>query len=239
MSTIKQRRTNMMKVLIDTFNILDPSGTNSANYKKQLEVLSDEEFDKWATSFFEDKKAQLYWEIEEFERDMDIRNIEKAANYIGIPLFEYVALPYINKDDNTITVTPQKVPVGYIHQKRMQQMLAKKNNGSTNIQQRNPKTGQVTSEDKNARNTDVETYSMVAIGANQALAEFMGPRADDAVAKNEMLSDISKNGYVSYNDLTNNPENKTSLNTLDVYFTLMGFKTNLIFGGNMLIEPRK
>jgi hypothetical protein len=53
-----------------------------------------------------------------------------------------------------------------------------------------------------------------------------------------MYSRIGKDGYVTLKDLTMEPENKVSLTTLDCYFLMMGFKTNLIHGGNILISAR-
>ena len=69
------------------------------------------------------------------------------------------------------------------------------------------------------------------IGADKALAEFMGPRADDRVMELEMLDQINKNGYTELDTLTNHLENKTTLVTLDVYLLGMGIKSDLITNG--------
>lgn len=236
--TISAKRQKFMKLLTSTLMALDPSGRNAETYKQKYSKMTDEEFDTEIRKFFADDNAQFYLEMVEYENDLKYENIQQAAQLLGVPLYETVFLPHINHDKNNIVVTPQKVPVGYIHEKRMMQTLEKKNSGSTSISKRSPLTGQAVGDDKNARNSDVESYSMLAIGAENALKEYMGPRADDMVAKNEMLSDIANNGYVSLQDLTNNPENKTSLNTLDIYFLMQGFKTNLITGSDVLPIPK-
>jgi len=210
-------------------DILDPTGDNSKMYEEKFNKMNDKEFDSWANNFFNNPKANLYFEIVEFERELSLENEEKCAEYMKVPLFERVAIPHLTGDPNNVIVTPEPVPVGYIHEKRMQQTLLKKNSGSIDIHKRNPKTGQVINEDKNARNSDVETYSLIALGANQALREFMGPRADDMKAKNQMYNNISRDGYVELDDLENNPENKVALNTLDVYFLMQGISTNLVY----------
>ena len=110
----------------------------------------------------------------------------------------------------------------------MPQTLMKKSAASIKIDKRNPKTGQVVGEDKNARNSDSEVYSLATLGAMKALSEFMGPRADDMKSKNEMYAEIAKNGYTSLEDLTDSPENKTALNTFDVYFLMQGLRTNMV-----------
>lgn len=237
-SDIATKRKKFMEVLINTMDRLDPTGTNSQTYKDQLDKMSDKEFDKWAREFFKDEKSNFYLEVVEYERDITYEKIEEAAKYLKMPLYETVYIPYINRDPDNVVVTPQPVPVGYIHEKRLQQTVHKKNAGSTNIKIRNPKSGQVINEDKNARNTDVETYAMISIGANKALAEFLGPRADDTLARNEMYAKIAEDGFVSLEDLTSKPENKTSLITLETYFLMQGFKTNLVTKGDLIISPK-
>lgn len=209
-------------------DLLDPSGENSKIYHEKYDGLTDKEFDVEMQKFFNDDKANLYLEIVEFDRDLKIENIKKCADYMKVPLFERVALPHLSGSTENCVVTPEPVAVGYVHEKRMQQTLLKKNSGSIDIRQRNPKTGQVINEDKNARNTDVETFSLVATGAENALREFMGPRADDMKSKNQMYNEISKKGYVSLDELDNDPHNKVSLNTLDAYFHIQGLSVNLV-----------
>lgn len=239
MRTIAEKRKDYLKDLETFLDFLDPSGENSDLYHKFFSVMTDEQFDQYMIKFFNDPKANLYLEIVEFERDLKIENLEKCAKKFGIPLFEKVAVPYITGDADNAPVTPEPVAVGYIHIKRMQQTLLKKNSGSIDIRKRDPRTGQVTNEDKNARNSDVESYSLVAIGAEAALREFMGPRADDQRAKNEMYNSISKNGYVTLASLSNDPENKVALNSIDVYFRMGGINTNLVVPLDLIPEPRK
>lgn len=226
---VATKRKKIMTMICKTMDILDPSGANSERVKKQYAHLSDKEFDKVIRKFFNDPKKNFYLEFIDFSREISMDNIEKAAEYLKVPLMEHVAIPYLNNgDEDNIVVTPEPVPVGWIHEKRMQQTLLKKNSGSTSIKKRNPSTGQVINEDKNARNSDVETYSMIAIGAINGLKEMQGPRADDTLMKDQMYSAINRNGYVKLEDLDSLPENKVALNTLDAYFMMMGFTTNLV-----------
>jgi len=89
-------------------------------------------------------------------------------------------------------------------------------------------TGQVTGDDKNVRESDNENYALVSLNVEEGMKEFMGPRADNQVAKAEMYNSIARKGYVSYKDLTNNVDDKTTLNTLDVYLIGCGIKSDLI-----------
>lgn len=57
-------------------------------------------------------------------------------------------------------------------------------------------------------------------------------------AKNEFYNNISKNGFASLEDLTNDPANKVALNTLDVYFTMQGLRTNLVSPMEIIPGPK-
>ena len=131
--------------------------TTLTTVMNKLDPMSDTEFDKWAKDFFADDKKNLYLEIVEYERDLTLEAIENAAKYLKVPLYERVVLPYLNGDPTLCTTTPTPVPVGYIHIKRMPQTVHHKNSGSTSIRHRSSKTGQVSGEGRNGRNTDVET----------------------------------------------------------------------------------
>lgn len=240
MKSVADRRKKVVDYIVKVMNLLDPTGDNGKYYQEKFDKMTDTQFDKYIREFLQDEKSQFYLAIVEYERDLTIENIEKCAEFMKVPLLEYVALPYLTNDPDNVIVTPYPVPVGYIHEKRMPQTLLKKSAGSTKIEKRSPLTGQVTSEDKNARNSDLETYSLVAVDAVNALTEFMGPRADNMEAKNTMYNDIAKNGYVSLKDLNlEDPYNKVALNTLDAYFNMMGISTNLISDLNKIPSPRE
>lgn len=238
--SIAERRKKVMDYLLTVMNLLDPTGQNAKIYEAQFEDMTDQEFDKYIRKFLNDEKQNFYLEIIEYERDLTMENIEKAAEFMKVPLMERVAYPYLTGDENNVIVSPYPVPVGYIHEKRLQQTLMKKSAGSTKIQKRSPLTGQVVNEDKNARNSDLESYSLAAMKANAALQEFMGPRADNELAKSEMYNDISRNGYVSLSDLNlYDPYRKTALNTFNTYYLMMGFSSNLCVPIDKIPGPRK
>lgn len=239
MASISERRKKFMEHLTNVLNMLDKTGENAKIYKEKFGKMSDTQFDAYVRKFFKDEKHHIYLEIIEYEREPSIEDIEKTAKYMKVPLTEVIALPYLTNDPNNIITSKYPVPVGYIHEKRLQQTLLKNSSGSTEITERSQLTGQVTGGDKNARNSDLETYALAAIGADNALKEFLGPRADNQKAKNEMYMDISKNGFVSLGDLDlRDPYNKTALNTFSTYYIMQGIQTNLITNINKIPGPR-
>ena len=51
-----------------------------------------------------------------------------------------------------------------------------------------------------------------------------------------MTKQILEKGYVSQEDIPNDPRNKTTLNLVDVYFLGAGIKSNLITDNLMLLS---
>jgi hypothetical protein len=124
--------------------------------------------------------------------------------------------------------------VGYINQRRVQQTLSVKNHLSVSIDKRNPKTGQVIDDDKNARISDMELYQLIFQNSPNSLAEFFGPRSDDLVMKNEMLYQIQRKGSVSLDELPSQSANKVSLNYLNFLLMAAGYETDLINDSGLL-----
>lgn len=229
----------MTSLIYRVFSALDPSGTNTKRFKTMFTDMSGIQFHNWMKGFFEDEDAYLTLEIVDCERTLRMEHIEAAAKVLKIPLYEYVYMPHITMDKKTVIRTPERVPVGYLHIKRPQQTVAKKNGISVSSDARSHLTNQVTGTDKNGRESDLENNMLVALGMTNTLKEVNGPRADDMVMKREMLSQIATQGYATYSSLTNDPGNKATLNTVDTFFLGMGLKTDLVTKGNMLKSTLK
>lgn len=232
-------RLEMEKLIYGTFDRLDPSGTNTEFYKSFFSKMSDKEFESFFKDFFADKDAYLTWSIEPYRNDMELENIEKAAEYLKVPLFEHVVFPYGCKDQDNPIVTPYPVPVGYIHEKRVQQTAIKKNKTSIEISMRDAKTNQVINQDKNGRESIDENYAMMTYGAKKGIKEFMSFRADDSAMKEAAYTKIRDDGYVSLDELPDKIENKASLNMLDTYLISMGIKTDLVTNGYLTVKSLK
>jgi len=227
-------RKNMEDLIYKFFTAFDKSGTNTKKYKGIFDGMEDTEFNKFFKEFFNNDKEYLILDIVDYEHTMKIEDIERAANVLKIPLFETVYLPHMTMDKDMVIGTQNPVPVGYIHIKRTQQTVMKKNGMSINSTSVSELTGQVTGGDKNGRETDLENILMVSVGLEDTLKELNGPRADDRVAKYEMMQQIATNGYVRYQDLTYDVKNKTTLNTVDTYLIGMGLRSDLVNSGLML-----
>lgn len=223
-----KNRKEIEKLIYDTFDALDPSGTNTQKYRSILEPMSDTEFEKFFKDFLKNKDEQFVLDIVEFEHDLSMDKCEKAAKVLGIPLMEYVYMPWLTMDKEHVVVSKEKCLVGYINVKRPQQMVHKKNGISISNNRISALTNQVVDHDKNARDSDIEASMLVALGADDILKELHGPRADDPVMKREMNQNIATKGYVSLEDLTSNPTNKVTLNTINTFLLSMGLKSDIV-----------
>lgn len=230
MSPVSERKQRVIDYCCSILEILEgKTHVNAEKYRKLWESMTDKEFTSMMTRIRDTPNKQIcYFEVVEFERDVDLEKIQSAADWMNVPLYELVAIPDLTGDPENVTVTPYPVPVGYAHYKRMPQTVLKKNSLNLNVSKKNPITGQITNQEKTARNTDVETYAFASLGAKYALREMHGPRGADSVMEGEMMQQIADSGTVNLESLTNDVRNKTALNSLNAHFMMQMLCTNLV-----------
>jgi hypothetical protein len=223
----KSKREKAESLIYRVLSILDKTKINVVKYKEFFGKMSDEEFDKYMNKFLADENENFYIEILPNKNEPKMEEIKKALDVLKVPADEYVYMRHEGHGDDPIR-TAYKVPVGYITIRRLQQILSKKNTYSLDISQRNMRNGQVTGDDKIARISDIESYSLVAIGAENALKEFLGPRADNAVAKTDMYKDIGMYGYTYLKDQGHDITENQTLNTMYVHLMGAGIGNDLL-----------
>lgn len=231
----KKRRKAIESKVLEVFNTLDKSGKNGEKQAAIFKGMTDAQFDSWYTGFMADPDAHFYIEVTPYDNEPTLKDIKAAAKVINVPLEEYVYYPHEAVDGKPVR-SAKKVPVGYLHLKRLQQVLSKKNAFGFDASTRNPITGQVTSDSKIARNSDAETYALTLMNADSTLRELNGPRADNAKARSEMYRQISVDGYARLRDLPNDTSQKQVLNLVDVYLLSAGLESDLITDGNVFLS---
>ena len=232
-------RKEIEKLVYDIFDALDPSGVNTAKYKKVFQSMDDTKFESFLKRFLEDDKDHFCFDLIEFQNEMDFNNVEKAAAILNIPLMEYLYLPHLTMDKNNIVCTREKCFVGYLNIKRTQQMVKKKNGLTMGSEQRSALTGQVINDDQNSRNSDTEGSLMVGLGMDNVIKELYGPRGDDLVMDRQMMKQIETRGYVTLGDMESDLTNKTSLNTINAYLYSMGLYNDLVTDSYILPKTSK
>lgn len=228
---IRKKYETQLYALMDD---LDPSGYNSELYKETFSKMSNKEFIQMCKNMISNDDQNFSFEIKQLEKPKDggisldkIKNIAKKYN---IKLVEYMFMPFRNpKGEPMCTYT--RVPIVYAPIRRFfQQMLQHKNSISNNNTKLNPITGQVTSEDKTASTTNIQTYALTITNRKNALKEYLGPRSDDSVAKQEMLTQIENTGRFRLEDTNIQTHNKRSIKTSEVFAKAAG--VIMEFAGN-------
>jgi hypothetical protein len=225
------KRKKIENLIYTTFDILDPSGTNTLKYKNLFKSMNDKQFDKYMNNMI-NTDENFYLEFKPFENEPTMAMIKKAAKFLQIPLDEYVYYKHAGNKDNPIR-TRTKVPVGYLHIKRLQQLLIKKNSYAISSTMRDPKLGTVTRDDKVASLSNMESFALNVLNADRSLEEFMGARSDNESKRIQMAKIIGEQGFVNLQDLKGTPNSSVAKNTLNVYYVGSGFMTNLIQQGYM------
>lgn len=225
-----KKRKAIEKDVYDFFKLADPTGRNTARYKKMFATMSDAKWVQFYESMFNDDTMNYILDIEDFKSEFSVELGEKLLKYLNVPAEEYVMMPHLTMDRLNPMVTKQRVIVGYNIEIRMPQTVRHKNSSSTEISQRSAITGQVTGDDKNGRTSDQENVALMVYGAEKIASEFNGFRADGIARKNEAYGDIARTGYCSVDKVEANHglEDRTSLNAINVFFMGMGIKTDLV-----------
>lgn len=237
-SSIRKKYENLALQFISD---IDRSNYNTNKLKEAFSKMNDAQFIKFVKRIVEQDDCNLSIEVDSYDNNpktkIDLNLIQDVSKKYNIPLEEYVISKFRNPNGKpTVTCTP--IPIIYVQVKRFfQQMLLHKNDISNSNGKINPITGQVTGEDKTASLTDVQTYALSVINQNNAIKEFLGPRADDKVSKQEMETQITQKGHVSLNDLTIKTHNKQSINTVEAYTKAACI--DVVFDGNDNDEMKK
>lgn len=223
----KKTREDIEVLICQTLDLLDPSKQNSDFYKEKFATMSDAQFDKFVR-----KKFPVVMNVNLFELEPVMKDIERAAKFLGVPLIEKIALPYLYTNKEGKPVWSKPCLVVYIHHKRVQQMITKKNKFSIDISGRDMKTGRLISDDKGAAMSDREFECLAVMGLDNTMREFAKPKADALEAKSYMYSSIAATGDVEDSDIVMKKTDGMAKNLMSVYLLGCHINSNLVNEGN-------
>lgn len=225
------KRKKIETLIDETMMLMDPTGINARKYRDMFQVMSDKDFKEWIEKFLSDEKSNFRLDIEEFgdgSRTLKFENVEKAADNLGVKLFEYVYIPHVSSNPNRPVRTKQPVLVGYLNIKRTQQIATKKTNLSLSDTNRDDMTGAVKGESKAGTTTGIENELLAGVGGDIILSEIAGARGDNLAEYDGMLSSIAEKGSVKLEDIKTGVYDKPTLLQADLYFMAMGLKTDIV-----------
>lgn len=220
---MNQQRLECERLIYKIMNILDPSERNTQFWIEEFSKISDEQFKKYITSHY-----PLYFQTGAFN-EPSIKQITDALNEINVPLLESIYMPYKYKDPKTgKPIKSKPCLVVYYHEKRMKQLLTKKNSASISANTRDMKTGLLTGVDKNGKESDREFESLAVSGLMKTAEELSRPRADSMDDKNLMNNIIKNLGQVTLDELPEDIDDSLSKNMLNAYFIGAQLYTNIV-----------
>lgn len=231
MADIKQKRSAIEKYLYGLLSVLDPSGVNLNKYKSLFIKMNDDQFSKWMDSFLADPKSNIRIDIEEFgdeKRKLKFENVEKAAEYAHVPLFEYVYVPHVSSNPKHPVRTREKVLVGNLNIKRPQQLVTKKTGYTLSDTDRDEMSGSAKGESRGGTTTGIENELLAGVGADKVISELLGVRGDNVVEYDNMMQSISETGSVKLEDIKTTRMDKPTILKTDLMFKCMGLKTDIV-----------
>lgn len=226
---MNERRKQIEALIDGTMQCLDPTGSNAKKYRNMFQRMNDKQFADWMNRMLNDDKANFRLDIEEFGKiQLKYENIEKAAKFLKLNLFEYVYVPHVSSDPNRPVRTRQPVLVGYLNIKRPQQLVTKKTGLALTDTNRDELTGTARGTSKGGTTTGIENELLVGVGADEIISELSGARGDNANEYDNMIAEISETGSCKLADIKTTSYDKPTLLKSDIFLRAMGFKTDLV-----------
>ena len=218
-----EQRKKAEELIYKVMDKLDKTKANSDYYKKLFASMSDKEFESYMKRDF-----PFRFHMRPFEIEPTMAEINDACEVLKVPLLEKVSLPYLYTDSNGRAVNSKECLVGYVPLKKMKQFITKKNAMSTDISERDMKTGLLVSFDKNGITSDREMEALAVMGLDNTIKELSRPRADAMNAKSIMYSNINSTGNVSLSDVPVDVDDSLGKNLMNVYLVGSLVNSNLV-----------
>lgn len=209
--------------ILNFMDKLDKTGENSEFLKEKFAKMSNAQFETWMK-----KDYPLQFQVRAFEVEPKFKDYQDAARVVGINIMEKVALPYLYKNDKGEPITTKPALIMYLHLKKMQQMITKKNKVSSDIDKRDMKTGRLSTEDKGAATGDKEMECLAITGLYDTLEEFSTVRADYMDAKSQAYATIAATGTLSKEDYDLKRSDGLANNLISSYLLSAHINSNLV-----------
>ena len=224
-----KKRKEVEEMVYKVMDLLDPTKQNSQFYKAKFAKMNDKQFMNFFSQDF-----PLKFQTRLFEIEPSMKQISDALDYIHVPMIEQMNLPFEYRAKDGTPVKSDDALILYVPIRKVKQFLSKKNSMSTNISNRDMKSGLLQTVDKNGNTSDREMESLAVMGLDASMKELATYRADSMNAKDEFYSMINTTGMVRQSDVDVETSDSLARNELNVYLLGAGLNSNLINEGNYL-----
>ena len=224
-----KKRKEVEEMVYKVMDLLDPTKQNSQFYKAKFAKMNDKQFMNFFSQDF-----PLKFQTRLFEIEPSMKQISDTLDYIHVPMIEQMNLPFEYRAKDGTPVKSDDALILYVPIRKVKQFLSKKNSMSTNISNRDMKSGLLQTVDKNGNTSDREMESLAVMGLDASMKELATYRADFMNAKDEFYSMINTTGMVRQSDVDVETSDSLARNELNVYLLGAGLNSNLINEGNYL-----
>lgn len=224
-----KKRKEVEEMVYNVMDLLDPTKQNSQFYKAKFAKMNDKQFMNFFSQDF-----PLKFQTRLFEIEPSMKQISDTLDYIHVPMIEQMNLPFEYRAKDGTPVKSDDALILYVPIRKVKQFLSKKNSMSTNISNRDMKSGLLQTVDKNGNTSDREMESLAVMGLDASMKELATYRADSMNAKDEFYSMINTTGMVRQSDVDVETSDSLARNELNVYLLGAGLNSNLINEGNYL-----
>lgn len=224
----KDKRDKIEELIYDFLSIVDVNSKfkNRTYYEDMFDMMTIEQFDDWVKDIGKTMEDTIVVHQSPFEA-VSLKQIEAAADFLDVPLQEYVY--YRHLVDGVEVRTKHKVPVGYVNVKRLQQLLSKKNQFTFDTRSVDYATGEVRGKSRVHHISKDESYMLLLQNSKETLRELYGARGSNMDQKKYMQNKIATDGWVSSKDMPANEGANDAVNTLDMYIIASGLRSDLLF----------
>lgn len=207
------------------YDLLDPSGKNTAMIKEIFAGMDDEAFSTYIEKC-RNKEATLYMVCPnlEKERHMTTDNNVAVAAKLGVQLFQHIV--YVDPYTGEEYVTPEKYLVCLTRVRRQIQTRENKMAVPSDNMVIDEATGQVTGHSGKASISSPEMLVLVSYGLTNVAEEFMKVRGGDETAMRFADQNIVETGGASLDRIARLGTSAKSTNTLATFLRGMHFDTN-------------
>ena len=115
-------REKIEKLIYNIFNKLDKTGINTKKYQALFNSMNDAQWNTYMRNFLKDPKSNFYMEILPNKNEPSLKDVESALELLKVPTDEYVYYRDGENKNNPLR-TRYKVPVMYVHMKRLRVKL--------------------------------------------------------------------------------------------------------------------
>ena len=224
-----KKRKEVEEIVYKVMDLLDPTKQNSQFYKAKFAKMNDKQFMNFFSQDF-----PLKFQTRLFEIEPSMKQISDTLDYIHVPMIEQMNLPFEYRAKDGTPVKSDDALILYVPIRKVKQFLSKKNSMSTNISNRDMKSGLLQTVDKNGNTSDREMESLAVMGLDASMKELATYRADSMNAKDEFYSMINTTGMVRQSDVDVETSDSLARNELNVYLLGAALNSNLINEGNYL-----